>query len=129
MPFFNYSCECGSSGERLVVVNDDRTCPECGREIKLEDRVQCPFENVVIRVTPTYFDGPLGEFVTGPAHKKALLKERDLVEVGDFNYLDEIPRGKPLEKPVLTDEEFREAWVNEVVEKKSSDAPSAEESW
>lgn len=129
MPFYYYECKtCFSKGERLVVSDRDKTCPICDGNIELGGVLVNPYDNISIRVTPSYYDQNLGEFVTGPGQKKRILKEKDLVEVGDFKHLDDIPLGKP-KCEVGTMEDFAEVWRSEVVEKRNSGAEDAGESF
>jgi len=49
------------------------------------------FKNISFRVMETHWDPGIGDFVTGHLQKERLLKEKDLVQVGDYKHLDDIP--------------------------------------
>lgn len=73
-----------------------------------------------VRFTP-YFDAPLNTFITGPGHKKRILKERGLIEVGG-EFKNHI-MGKNLtpKEPLTTVDEVR-AKLSEIKQKMADPA-------
>jgi len=79
MPIYNYYCpECKKEWEAFHTVNERHNEKCCNKNPDIiitsfsKNQVQCC----------DYYDHGLGERVTSPGHRKRLMKERGLVEVG-----------------------------------------------
>lgn len=83
MPLYDFACKhCKHIFERFSVMDD-------------KDKIQCPLcggkcETLITQSTTkskpviySYYCNGTGEYITGPAQRQRILKEKGLVEVGD----------------------------------------------
>ena len=77
MPLYTYTC-CGEEWESFRPIKNRRKerCKSCDKKAKLV------ISNKAKPVVMEYYDEGLGSRVTGPRHRKRLMRERDVEEVG-----------------------------------------------
>lgn len=79
MPRYDYECDtCGKCFEetRSVVDRHDVVCESCGCNVSIV--IGC-----VGVIAYSYYNDALGSEITGPQQKRALLKEKGLIDIGD----------------------------------------------
>lgn len=86
MPNYDYECgRCGRVFEAYQTVeNRKKSRCACGGKGKI---VISPCHNIVYE---TYFDEGLGEVVTGPGHRRAIMHAKGLEECGDMAFEDRV---------------------------------------
>lgn len=88
MPTYEYRCpKCGIF-DIVQSIHDNPlvNCPTCNSDIS---RIITGGTGFILDVHDTYYDVGLGMHITSKAHRKAVMKERNLVEVGnEWKYID-----------------------------------------
>lgn len=113
----------------------DGECYKCGEKYRGFISDEDPYRNVCAKcVDPSvavenarsvryfacqpYYDTGLGCYVNSRGERAAIMKQRDLVCMGDdYKYLDDVPLGEKGEKSAVTDNEWGQIWHDEVESK------------
>lgn len=88
MPYYEYECEscgCRFDEQRPVADRHNIVCRECANPCRIV------IGQVGIVAYPSRYNSALGAEITGPRQKRALLKERGLIDIGDAKPSD-IPK-------------------------------------
>ena len=105
MPIYQYSCsKCDKTWDAAHSIAERRSeqC-QCG------DYAHIDIMPPSIHVVKPYFDTGLGMRINGGRERRAVMKERNLQEVGDYKHQDDIPVTQPVPS-FGTDEEFGSVW-------------------
>lgn len=106
MPIYDLECKkCSNSFEQHCSVSDRHVipCPECNGDTFVV--INYRYQPVVRQ---SYFDSSLGVTVESASHRRQLMKERDLVEVGGCNAHDVVDSIKPPEPDMPSEAEIGE---------------------
>ena len=80
MPTYTYYCtECKKEWEAVHTINERNKEVCCNKD---PDIIITKFSKSQMQYN-NYYDVGLGEWITGPKHRKRIMKEKNLVEVGN----------------------------------------------
>lgn len=108
---YPYQCQCGTSFDvikPLSKIDSPEKCPSCGQ---IGDRVIAAGHFYGEKVEDAYFCPALGTVVRNSSHRKALAKDKGLIEVGneDTNkWFDSVQRDKQKQNQKFYDEIARD---------------------
>ncbi len=75
MPIYEYHCmNCSKVFEKIntVLSRNSESCPDCNSSVEIQ--ISAPSRPVIYE----YYDDGLGQQVTGPGHRRQLMRDRDL---------------------------------------------------